>query len=236
VRTATKLRLVTLRAGGSLPDAIIEWVWSGESVKTIFETVRDAVPAFDEAAQADLMVRVEELSRTVAALTGLDLMSEVMDVLREDGSVAKEDGEPPDLDSMYGGDEPSSLDGIASANTQSAYARGKQDEDEGTDSWWEYVTQPGACAICEPLDGAQAPQDDGIWTDRIPPLHPNCSCDLKTIPAQKIRVTDHDLPDEARGSKGWGNPQKMFAPDLSDKPAVLLPLYEEKLRNTRRNN
>jgi hypothetical protein len=231
--TATSLRLVKLRAGGELPEAIIDWAWSDRPATEIFETVRESVPSFGEADEADLMDRVSELSRTVSALTGLDLMAEVMDALdkQEGDGVAPEDFELPDIDSMYGGDEPSTLDVISDANLQTAYSRGRQDEDADTQDWWEYVTQVGACEICAPLDGTQAPQDDGIWDDRIPPLHPRCVCALKAIPAQNIRATEHDVPSDARGSRGWGNPQKMFSPDLSDKPAALLPAYHDHLRN-----
>jgi hypothetical protein len=224
---AAALRIVRLRGGGELPAAILDWVFGGEPARSIFDRVREEVPAFDEGEEADLLERVSELSRTVASLTGLDLVSEAWEALGQEG-------EPPDLESMYGGEEPSTLDVVADANVQSAYSRGKLDEDAGADDWWEYVTQLGACEICAPLDGTQAPQDDGIWSDRIPPLHPRCVCELKPIPAQKIRATEHDVPDEARGSQGWGNPQKMFSPDLSDKPAALLPLYEQHLRNLRR--
>ena len=177
----------------------------------------------------DILARVDELSNTVANLTGLDLMSEVLDALK-DADVNDAPIEEPDLDSMYGGDEPSVLDVIASANTQSSYSLGKVEEDEGTGDWWEYVTQLGACEQCAPLDGTQAPQDDGIWSDRIPPLHPNCVCELKAIPAQNIRATEHDVPSEARGRSGWGNPLNKFDPDLNEKPHELLPIYHEKLR------
>lgn len=220
------LRLVTLRGGGELPAAILDWVWSDRPVADVFDQVAAEVPAFDAAAQDELLDRVDELSRTVASLTGLNLFAEAWDALGQEGP-------PPDLESMYGGEEPSSLDAVADANLQGAYSRGRVDEAAETDDWWEYVTQPGACEICEPLDGTQAPQDDGIWVDRIPPLHPRCVCELKPIPAQRIRATEHDVPDEARGRGGFGNPQKMFAPDLSQKPAALLPYFHEKLRNLR---
>jgi hypothetical protein len=234
---ARPLRLVTLREGGQLPDAILDWVSSGRPAKDVFDLVREAVPGLDTVATDELLDRVDELSSTVASLTGLNLMAEVMDALaeQEKDGVAPEDAESPDLDSMYGGEEPSELDVIASANLQTAYSRGRQDEDEDTGDWWEYVTQLGACEICAPLDGTQAPQDDGIWTDRIPPLHPNCVYALKAIPAQKIQATPDDVPAESKGARGWGNPQKRYDPDLSDKPAALLPYYHEKLRNLRRN-
>jgi hypothetical protein len=222
------LRLVKLRGGGELVADIIDWVWSDKPTAEIFEAVRDAVPSFGEADEADLMERVADLSRTVSNLTGLDLFGEAWNALDQEGK-------PPDLESMYGGEEPSTLEVVADANLQSAYARGRDDESSETDDWYEYVTQDGACEICAPLDGLQAPQDDGIWTDRIPPLHPRCVCELKPIPAKKIRATEHDVPDDARGRSGFGNPQKMFAPDHSDKPAALLPLYHDKLRNIRRS-
>jgi hypothetical protein len=227
-------RLVLLRGGGGLVEKILDWVWSAEPVTSILDRVSDELPSFDDEARADLLASVDDLSRTVAALTGLDLMTEVYAALEEqqgDG-VAPEDFEPPDIDSAYGEDG-WRLDLVAESNNQSAYARGKQDEDAGSDDWWEYVAQPDACDVCAPLDGTQAPQDDGIWTDRIPPLHPRCVCELKPIPAQKIRATEHDVPDVSRGTNGWGNPQKRFAPDLKDKPAALLPAYEDKLRNLR---
>lgn len=229
--TATsRLRLLRGAKGDDLIGSIVEWAFSAEDVSSIFEKVSAELPSFDEAAQRELLDRVEDLSRTVSALTGLNLMAEVYDALEEqegDG-VDPDDFEGPDGSDDY-------LDQVAESNLQSGYARGKQDEDAGTDDWWEYVTQQGACEICGPLDGTQAPQDDGIWADRIPPLHPDCACDLKSIPAQKIRATEHDVPDESRGRRGWGNPQKRFDPDLSDKPEALLPVYEEKLRNLRAN-
>ena len=159
-------------------------------------------------------------------------MTEALDAMSEqeaDG-VLHDDFEPPDLDSMYGGDEPSTLDVISDANLQTSYSLGRTEEDAQTDDWWEYNTQLGACEICAPLDGVQAPQDDGIWTDRIPPLHPRCVCELRPIPAQKIRATEHDVPSEARGSSGWGDPSKMFQPDLGDKPEALLPIFHELIR------
>ena len=100
------LRIVKLRAGGSLPDAIIDWVWSGEPVASVFETVREAVPSFGEADEADLMERVAELSRTVSNMTGLNLYAEAWDALGQEGP-------PPDLDSMYGGEEPSAIETVA---------------------------------------------------------------------------------------------------------------------------
>lgn len=233
---ATKLRLVKLAEKGPI-DRILDWVWSDEPPKTAFEIAREAAPSIDAAAEQELMDRVADLSRTVAALTGLDLIGEAMQDMQEQeaAGVEPDDFEPPDVDSMYGGEEPSDLEAIASSNAQSAYMRGRQDEDEGSDDWWEYVAQISACEVCAPLDGTQAPQDDGIWTDRIPPLHPNCVCVLKPIPPQKQRATEDDVPDESRGRRGWGNPQKRFDPDLSTKPEVLLPFYHDKLRNLREN-
>lgn len=233
---ATKLRLVELRAKEELDlplqEQIIEWVAGREPVSKIFEIVRESVPSFDNEAADDLMRLVSELSTTVAALTGMDVMAEVLDAieLQQGDGISAENFEPPDLGSMYGGEEPSVLETIADANLQSAYSRGNQDEDATTDDWWEFVCQPGACDICSPLDGTQAPQDDPIWVDRVAPLHPRCVCENKAIPAQKIRATEHDVSSEWRGVEGWGNPQRKFEPDLSDKPAALLPLYEEKLR------
>lgn len=224
----TSLRLVKL-AGPDLIDSIVEWVWSGDSTDKVFSDVREELPDFGVDDETELLERVGQLSDTVAALTGLNLMAEVYDALQEqeDDGIAGEDFEEPSQDAY--------LDDVASSNMQSGYARGKLDEDTGSDDWWEYVTQPGACPICEPLDGTQAPQDDGIWADRIPPLHPDCVCDLKAIPPQRIRATEHDVPPEARGRTGWGDPRKRFDPDLSDKPVALLPAYHEKLRNLRRS-
>ncbi len=225
----TKLRLVELARRDAI-ESIVEWVWSGDTASKLFESLGEELPGFDAEAQADLLERVGELSDTVAALTGLNLMDEVYSALNEqegDG-IAGEDFEEPNSSDGY-------LEDVAGSNMQSGFSRGKVDEDDDSDDWWEYVTQPGACPICEPLDGTQAPQDDGIWADRIPPLHPECVCDLKTIPPQKIRATEHDVPSEARGRSGWGDPRKRFDPDLSDKPAALLPAYHEKLRNLRRN-
>ena len=228
------LRLVKLAERGSL-EALLDWAFSDQPASKAFEIARESLPGLTSEEEAELLLRVEELSRTVAALTGLNLVGEVMDDLKEqeaDG-VAVADFAPPDIESMYEGEEPSELDVIASSNTQMSFAFGKQQEDEQTDDWWEYEAQSGACDICAPLDGTQAPQDDGIWADRIPPIHPFCVCRLKTIPAQKVRATEDDVPDESRGRRGWGDPRKRFDPDLSDKPAALLPLYEDKLRNLR---
>lgn len=228
------LRLVKLAARGSL-EALLDWAFSDQPTSKAFDIVRGTIPDFGGADEQEVLLRVEEFSRTVAALTGLNLVSEVMDDLKEQeaGGVAVEDFEPPDIESMYEGEEPSELDVIASSNAQMSFSFGKQQEDEDTGEWWEYEAQSGACDICGPLDGTQAPQDDEIWADRIPPLHPFCVCRLKSIPAQKVRATEDDVPDESRGRRGWGDPRKRFDPDLSDKPAALLPLYEDKLRNLR---
>jgi hypothetical protein len=239
--SATKLRLVQLAEKGSglTLDAILDWVWGERPVEHVLSMARDSLPAFDAADEKELLDRVEELSRTVASLTGMNLVAEVLDDLKqaEDDGRSVEDFEPPDLDSMYGGEEPSELEMVAGSNSQMAYVRGKQDEDAETDDWWEFEVDPFLknCEICGPLDGVQAPQDDDIWTDRIPPIHPRCGCRLRTIPPQKIKATEDDIPEESRGVKGWGNPQERFDPDLSDKPTALLPLYHDHLRNLRRN-
>jgi hypothetical protein len=232
----TKLRLVELSAT-SLIGSIVEWVWSKDSPDAIFSQVRDELPSFGEEDESALLDRVDELSDTVAALTGLDLMTEVYDALdqQETDGIPAEDFEGPDIEGSFGDDDGWMLDSIAGANMQSGYGAGKVDEDEDTGDWWEYVTQPGACELCAPLDGVQAPQDDGVWADRIPPLHPNCVCDLKAIAPQKIQATEHDVPNESRGTKGFGDPRKRFDPDLSDKPAALLPAYHQKLSNRRRS-
>lgn len=223
----TSLRLVKL-SSSDLIGSIIEWVWSKDSPDAIFSQVREEIPDFDE---ADLMERIGELSDTVAALTGLNLVDEVYSALseQEGDEIPPEDFEPPSYES---GDY---LETVSESNVQSGFSRGKVEEDEGSGDWWEYVTQPGACEICAPLDGIQAAQDDAIWADRIPPLHPRCVCDLRAIAPQKVRATDEDVPNEARGAKDWGDPRKTFDPDLSDKPAALRPIYEEHLRNLRRN-
>lgn len=217
----TNLRLVKL-SGGDLIDSIVEWVWSGDSTDKVFSDVREDLPGFDADDEADLLERVGQLSDTVAALTGLNLMSEVYDALQEQESdgIEAEDFEEPQQDGY--------LEDVASSNMQMSFSFGKVDEDSESDDWWEYVTQPGACEVCAPLDGTQAPQDDGIWADRIPPLHLKCVCDLKAIPPQKVRATEHDVPSEAKGRSGWGDPRKRFDPDLSDKPEAMLPAYHEK--------
>jgi len=234
VPATARSNLRLLRSQEDDPDiigSIVEWAFSAEDVSTIFAKVANELPGFDEVAQREMLDRIEDLSRTVSALTGLNLMSEVYDALDEqqDDGVSDEDFEAPDID----GDD--YFDTVAETNNQSAYSLGKVDEDADSGDWWEYSAQPDACPICAPLDGTQAPQDDGVWADRIPPLHPDCVCDLKSIPAQGIRATEHDVPNDSRGTRGWGNPQKRFDPDLSDKPAVLLPAYHEKLRNLRRS-
>lgn len=224
--TATAKRRVKLGYDEDAIGSIISWFSSGKPAADLADVVGDEIDL------AGIVERVAELSKTVAALTGMDMVGDVLKEMQEQeaAGVASDDFKPPDVDSDYGGEEPSMLDTISDANLQSAYSLGQLDEDEAGGEWWEYIAQSSACDICAPLDGTQAPQDSDIWIDRIPPLHPRCVCALSSIPPQKVEAKEHDVPSDSRGRQGWGDPRRKFEPDLSDKPAVLLPLYYEKRR------
>lgn len=142
------------------------------------------------------------------------------------------------LEDAWGRSDSPRLENIFRTNLQTAYgdARYETLNDPAVKKLRPYrrfvaIEDERLCPTCEAADGTLLAADDPWWDSHWTPLHYQCRCEINSAgeaEAAELGGVDEEAPKVAP-LEGFGKPQQLWEPDLSEYPPEIAAVYRARL-------